>query len=103
MLEDGHIARRLIIHGKVQGVWYRAWTVENATELGLDGWVRNRADGTVEALLVGNAADVEEMINRCQAGPERATIAKIEQFPARGLTGKGFVKKPTVDLKDSRN
>ena len=102
MLEEGYIARRLIIHGRVQGVWYRAWTVENATSLGLDGWVRNRADGTVEAFLVGPETDVQDMIRRCHRGPERAHVTEIEEFPAKGITARGFTQKPTVNLEDRR-
>ncbi|WP_138379537.1 acylphosphatase [Luteithermobacter gelatinilyticus] len=103
MLDEGYKAVRMVIHGRVQGVWYRAWTVEHATALGLDGWVRNRADGTVEALLVGREDKVEEMIRRCHLGPERAVVEKIEQFPARGITPKGFVQKPTVDVDQRRS
>ncbi len=47
------VARRLVIYGRVQGVFYRGWSVETARDLGLRGWVRNRSDGTVEALLQG--------------------------------------------------
>ncbi|MFC7049956.1 acylphosphatase [Emcibacter nanhaiensis] len=103
MLEPGHIARRLIIHGRVQGVWYRAWTVENASELGLDGWVRNRADGTVEALLVGSEMNVREMIKRCFRGPDRARVKEIEEFPAKGITASGFTQKPTVNPEERRD
>ncbi|MCC7272994.1 MAG: acylphosphatase, partial [Alphaproteobacteria bacterium] len=66
------IAARLRIAGRVQGVWYRAWTVETAQALGLRGWVRNRADGSVEALLIGPAAAVDAMAARCRQGPPKA-------------------------------
>ncbi|MGA1498153.1 MAG: acylphosphatase, partial [Steroidobacteraceae bacterium] len=56
------IARRLHIQGRVQGVFYRQWTVETATGLGLQGWVRNRSDGTVEAQVQGDEAAVESFI-----------------------------------------
>ena len=49
------VAKRCHITGKVQNVWYRAWTVEQAQVRGLNGWVRNRADGSVEALFAGPA------------------------------------------------
>lgn len=51
------VARHLMIHGRVQGVWYRAWAVETARQLGLAGWVRNRSNGCVEALVEGEADD----------------------------------------------
>ncbi len=69
----------LRIHGKVQGVWYRAWTRETAGKLGLDGWVRNRKDGTVEALVVGPAASVDALIEACRDGPPHAQVTEIER------------------------
>ena len=56
------IARRLRIHGRVQGVFYRQWTIGTASELGLTGWVRNRDDGTVEAQVQGDESRVEALI-----------------------------------------
>ena len=56
------IARHLMIHGRVQGVWYRAWTVETARGLGLTGWVRNRTDGSVEAVIEGEDASVAQFM-----------------------------------------
>lgn len=95
-LPAGHKAVRARIFGRVQGVWYRAWTCENATELGLDGWVRNREDGTVEALFVGPEATVDEMVHRCWQGPENAEVKDIALESTPGITAKGFVQKPTV-------
>lgn len=95
-LPSGHKAIRARISGRVQGVWYRKWTTLNATELGLDGWVRNREDGSVEALFVGPAATVDEMIRRCWQGPERAEVTDIAVEPTPGITPKGFTQKPTV-------
>ena len=90
------IARRLRIHGRVQGVYYRAWTVEAAERLGLNGWVRNREDGTVEALLVGPRGAVENMIGSCGSGPSRARVDRVEVEDAQGIVANGFVQKPTV-------
>ncbi|MEX6725718.1 acylphosphatase [Parapedomonas caeni] len=95
-LPDGHKAVRARIHGRVQGVWYRAWTVETASRLGLDGWVRNRLDNTVEALFVGPADVVDVMVGQCWSGPERAEVTVIQLEPAIGITATGFVQKPTV-------
>lgn len=93
---EGRKAVRLRISGKVQGVWFRAWTVQEAEARGLDGFVRNRLDGTVEALLVGEDAAVEEMIRLCRQGPSRAAVTGVEIEPAQGITAKGFTQKPTV-------
>jgi acylphosphatase len=70
---------RLTIHGRVQGVFYRDWTVRTARELGLAGWVRNCPNGTVEALVQGEAAAVREMIARMRSGPPRAEVERIEE------------------------
>src|SRR5262249_52467947 len=60
---------RVVIRGRVQGVGYRAWTEYAALDLGLEGWVRNRRDGTVEALFAGSADAVEAMLDACRQGP----------------------------------
>lgn len=87
-----------MIKGRVQGVWYRNWTVENARELGLKGWVRNRRDGSVEALFSGNADAVKEMEIRCRRGPPDAAVTGLEVFPCGDDDdpGTGFQRKPTV-------
>ena len=92
---------RVVIHGRVQGVWYRGWLESNAAELGLSGWVRNRRDGTVEALLIGAGGKVEDMIRRCANGPPAARVDQVERFAAsddmrRGLEGALFAQRPTV-------
>lgn len=89
-------AVRARICGKVQGVWYRGWTEGEAKALGLIGWVRNREDGSVEALFVGPEAAVDAMLVRCQDGPPAAVVERVETEPARGLTPNRFDIKPTV-------
>ena len=69
--------RHVIISGRVQGVWFRGWTKQQASSLGLTGWVRNRRDGTVEAIFQGDAADIDAMINACWQGPPAASVADI--------------------------
>lgn len=96
MLPEGHVARRVRITGRVQGVWFRGWAVNAANTLDLDGWVRNRLDGSVEALVVGPEAAVEDFIRRCHSGPPAAEVAQVEVEPAQGIVGEGFVQKPTV-------
>lgn len=72
-------ATHLIVHGRVQGVWYRDWTVQTARNLGLTGWVRNLPDDTVEAHLEGDAGLVREMIAAMHDGPPRARVDRIVQ------------------------
>lgn len=85
------IAIRCVIKGRVQGVWFRAWTEKEATALGLDGWVRNLRDGSVEALFSGPEAVVRDMIGRCRSGPPLAHVDGIAEAPADPPDGQGFV------------
>jgi acylphosphatase len=70
------------IRGRVQGIGYRAWTEVTALERGLQGWVRNRRDGTVEALFIGVEETVDDMIMRCHSGPPGAQVDSIDQRDA---------------------
>lgn len=91
------ICRRAEIDGRVQGVWYRGWTVETAQRLGLDGWVRNRGDGSVEALFAGPEAAVKAMLDACRRGPPAAQVVEVADFPAQGpAQGSGFHQLPTL-------
>ncbi|MGC6329157.1 acylphosphatase [Rhizorhabdus sp. FW153] len=93
---EARVARRVRITGKVQGVWFRAWTVQQATELGLDGWVRNRLDGSVEALVSGAPAKVEAFIERCHSGSPASRVDRVEVEGTPGIVAAGFTQKPTV-------
>ena len=88
--------KRLIIHGRVQGVFYRAWSGQVARALGLRGWVRNRSEGTVEMLVAGDAAMVREMIARCREGPPAARVERIDVTESDKLPPAGFEKRPTA-------
>ena len=90
------IAVRVRIHGLVQGVFYRGWTEREATRLGLHGWVRNRTDGSVEALFSGARKDVDYMLDLCRSGPRTAKVEKIDVEDAQGITATRFEMKPTV-------
>ena len=70
--------RRVLITGLVQDVWFRATTAKHAVRAGVHGWVRNLADGRVEAVLEGSADAVNEMIDFCSRGPEMARVDRIE-------------------------
>jgi acylphosphatase len=90
------MATRVIIRGRVQGVWFRGWTVEAATRRALDGWVRNRADGSVEAVFAGPEAMVREMIELCGNGPPAAHVISVETVPFDGAVMPGFRQLPTL-------
>lgn len=83
-------AKRLIVRGRVHGVGFRAWVVRRAEELGLDGWVRNRPDGTVEALISGDTAAVEELARLCRRGPRMAEVVSIDEDLAEPPDEPGF-------------
>ena len=66
------------IHGKVQGVWFRASTKQKAEQLGLTGWVRNTDDGCVEAVFEGGEKQVQDMIQWCYQGPPLSKVKNVE-------------------------
>lgn len=90
------IAVRVVISGRVQGVWYRGWTVERARAAGLCGWVRNRKDGTVEAVFAGPPKAVEAMIAECRDGPPLAKVDAIAREDALDEGWTGFSQMPTT-------
>jgi acylphosphatase len=73
----------VVIHGRVQGVGYRAWTEYMALDHGLEGWVRNRRDGSVEAVFAGPAEAVADMIEACDRGPPGARVEAIDEQDAQ--------------------
>ncbi len=85
----------LRIEGRVQGVWYRGWMVTEADRRGLRGWVRNRSDGSVEALLIGGQAPVAEMIEACRRGPPAARVSAVVERPVADDGSSGFRQRPT--------
>lgn len=89
-------AKRLIISGRVQGVGYRDWMCAQAEALGLSGWVRNRRDGTLEAVVDGDPAAVEELMRACRRGPRLAEVTSIEEDFADPVAEPGFRRLPTV-------
>ena len=85
----------LLISGRVQGVYYRNWTRENAVRRGIKGWVRNRQDGTVEAVLCGDDTGILAMIDDCWQGPKAARVDSIQVSDWQPLEATGFKKLPT--------
>ena len=89
-------AVRVRIEGRVQGVWFRAWTAEEAKSRGLRGWVRNRPDGTVEAVFAGTPEAVDDMVQACWKGPPLAQVRKVTVAAAEDPGGRGFGQMPTT-------
>ncbi|MFI5023428.1 MAG: acylphosphatase [Alphaproteobacteria bacterium] len=87
---------RLRLEGRVQGVWFRAWTAEEAARRGLRGWVRNRADGSVEAQFAGAASLVDEMVEACRRGPPHARVHGLIAAAVEDDGMPGFRQLPTV-------
>lgn len=96
------VIRHVTITGRVQGVGYRAWVHEHANARGLEGWVRNRRDGSVEAMFVGPEGVVAYMIKACGRGPISARVDRVQEdvgtadlLNLRGA-GERFAFLPTV-------
>ncbi len=87
---------RLKIKGAVQGVGYRDWAIAEAKARGLDGWVRNRSDGSVEVLIAGPNAKVEEMLKVATQGPDAAQVTQIDIHNETELPEPGFVRRATM-------
>jgi len=88
-------AVRLVISGRVQGVGFRFFVERQARKRGLRGWVRNRRDGTVEALLIGEEPALGEMEAACRLGPSLAAVTRLDRFEAEDDGSDGFEARPT--------
>ncbi len=76
--ERAYLIMHVLIRGLVQGVGYRAWVERLALENGLEGWVRNRRDGSVEAVFAGAGAAVQAAVERCRRGPSDARVGEVK-------------------------
>jgi acylphosphatase len=83
------VRRRVVVHGHVQGVFFRDSTRREASRRGIAGWVSNRADGAVEAVFEGSPSDVDELVRFASSGPRGADVADVEvsEEPPEGLSG----------------
>jgi acylphosphatase len=90
------IARRLVIHGRVQGVGFRYAMLHAGAGLGVTGWVRNRRDGTVEALVQGEHAEVDAVIAWSRRGPSGARVSGVDVEEAAPDACAGFELRPTA-------
>jgi acylphosphatase len=88
-MPDDYVRRRVTVRGAVQGVWFRHSTRERASAHGVTGWVRNRPDGAVEAVLEGRPEAVEQVVRFLHTGPPRARVedVAVEAEPPEGLAG----------------
>ena len=99
MSQDENLVRRVVVEGFVQGIGYRDFVRRAALKVGVSGWVRNRADGSVEALIAGAPADVETMLAEMRRGPRGAMVTRLRL--AEAAAGEGghdgaFIIRPTV-------
>lgn len=85
----------ILIRGRVQGVGFRYWLAGEAEDRKLAGWVRNRRDGAVEAVLAGDEAIVKDMIAACSLGPRFADVSDIEMLDDVDCAAVGFEIRPT--------
>lgn len=90
------MSRRIRVTGRVQGVWYRGWTVDQARSLELDGWVCNRGDGSVEILAEGPEEAIAELVRRCHDGPPAARVETVEVEESEEAAPAGFAGRATV-------
>lgn len=88
-MPDARIRRRVVVSGRVQGVFFRDATRQRATAGGVDGWIRNRRDGTVEAVLEGPRDAVERVLGFCRTGPPASRVERVEveEEEPEGLRG----------------
>ncbi len=92
----GEKALRVVVSGRVQGVAFRAAMQREASALGVRGWVRNRSDGCVEALIAGAAADLERLLDWARRGPPAARVERVLSEPAEAPRHDAFQVLPTV-------
>jgi acylphosphatase len=89
------MVRHLVIHGRVQGVGFRESMRWEAERLGVTGWVRNRSDGAVEAMVQGSPEAVQAMVAWARRGPPAAAVERVDVAPAEGQFS-AFERLPTV-------
>jgi acylphosphatase len=90
------ITRNLRITGRVQNVFYRDWFVEQAQGIGITGWVRNRADGSVEALVSGSSEMIEAIVAKARQGSPASRVEDAVVTEAQAAVFDGFEQRPTT-------
>jgi acylphosphatase len=97
--EEGRVTRRIVVEGRVQGVGYRYFVASEAAALAVAGWVRNRFDGSVEAVLQGVPASVDAVVAWARRGPPAARVAQLDVSSATGELDRsyaGFERLPSA-------
>lgn len=95
-MTDDRKSIRVRIEGRVQGVGFRAWVERRAIQHSLDGWVRNRRDGGVEAVFAGPATAVDAMVAECHQGPPASAVTMVRVLDEPAAVSQGFTVGPTV-------
>lgn len=90
------IARKILVNGRVQGVFFREWTVQQALSLGLSGWVRNRRDGSVEVYAAGEADVLDVLVDRLHEGSPASQVDNVLVEGAELEASTSFVRRQTV-------
>ena len=95
-MTDEITALRVHVHGIVQGVGFRDFLMQSANHHKLDGWVRNRADGSVEALVSGPTKAVELFVSHATQGPQGAKVSAVDLHNSEPPKDKGFIRRPSL-------
>jgi len=95
-LSLGMVARIILVTGRVQGVMFRDWTIRVARAIGVSGWVRNRADGSVEVYAVGEPDLVDRLADRLREGSPASRVDRIDVAEAQLQPVDGFVRRPSA-------
>ncbi|MDB5733435.1 MAG: acylphosphatase [Alphaproteobacteria bacterium] len=96
MSDDEITSLRVHVHGIVQGIGFRDFLIMSAQRQKLDGWVRNRADGSVEALVSGPTKAVEMFVSHATKGPEGAKVSAVDLHNSEPPAEKGFIRRPSL-------
>ena len=95
-MSDDITSLRVHVHGFVQGVGFRDFLMMAAQQEKLDGWVRNRSDGSVEALVSGPTKAVEDFVGRATKGPRGARVSAVDLHNSEAPAEKGFIRRPSI-------
>jgi acylphosphatase len=90
------ITKHLRVFGRVQGIGYRAWTIQTATAFHLTGWVRNRKDGSVEIVATGHTEEIRRFVDACRKGPKSARVETIRELEGIDENLKDFTQRETA-------